>query len=61
MLGKTKVARADRRWTENMKTVYPPQTKFARWGRGGGGACIITELTVAYKRHQEEEKTNHDG
>ena len=24
-------------WTDNVKTVYPPQTKFAGGGGGGGG------------------------
>ena len=27
--------------TDNMKTVYPPQTKFAGGGGGGGGIKMI--------------------
>ena len=27
-------------WTDNVKTVYPPQTKFAGGGGGGGGGGV---------------------
>ena len=29
--------------TDNVKTVYPPQTKFAGGGGGGGGGGIIIQ------------------